>query len=202
MNDYSQFGEGKIINELFTDKGVLISLGENDGKTLSNVLGLIEKGWKAYLVEPSSVYDKLAEFHKDNELVKCFNYAIGTYDGDATFYESGEHLNKGDSALLSTINPDELRKWERVCTFNKKIVPVRTWESFKKDAKFRKADFINIDCEGVDFDILTQIDFNALKTQMVCVESNSKDNQKYIDHMAKFGFKLYHFNSCNLIFTK
>lgn len=200
---YSQHGECKIINEYFNDKGVLISLGENDGKTLSNVLGLIERGWKAYLVEPSEVpFAKLKELHKDNESVKCFNYAVGTYDGDTFFYDSGTHLNKGDTGLLSSISEQEIKRWGKSCTFEKKTVKVKTWESFKKDAGFRKADMISIDCEGLDFDILTQIDFNALKTKLVCVESNSIENEKYINHMATFGFKLHYSNPCNLIFTK
>lgn len=201
--DYSQFGEGKIINEYFGDKGVLISLGENDGRTLSNVLGLIERGWKAYLVEPSEVpFAKLKELHKGNENVKCFNYAVGTYDGDTFFYDSGTHLNKGDTGLLSSTSEQEIKRWGKLCTFEKKTVKMKTWGFFKKDAKFRKADMISIDCEGVDFDILTQIDFNALKTKMVCVESNSVENEKYINYMFKFGFKLHYSNSCNLIFTK
>ena len=200
---YSQHGECKIINEYFGDKGVLISLGENDGRTLSNVLGLIERGWKAYLVEPSEVpFAKLHELHKNNESVKCFNYAVGTYDGDTFFYDSGTHLNKGDTGLLSSISEHEIKRWGKSCTFEKKTVKLKTWDSFKKDAGFRKADMISIDCEGLDFDILTQIDFNALKTKMVCVESNSIENEKYINHMATFGFTLHYSNACNLILTK
>lgn len=202
--DYSQHGEGKILSQILGDyKGVLISLGENDGKTLSNVLHLIEQGWKGYLVEPSEMpFSKLKELHKDNELVKCFNYGIGTYDGESFFYESGEHLGKGDSSLLSSIDESEIKRWGNTCTFTKKVIKLKTWESFKKDAGFRKADLISIDCEGVDYDILTQIDFNALKTKVVIVESNSVDNQKYINWMSNYGFKLHFSNPCNLIFTK
>lgn len=204
INDYSQHREGEVIARYFGEsKGTLISLGENDGKTLSNVLGLIEIGWKGYLVEPSQIpFKKLIELHKSNDKVKCFNYAIGNEDGETTFYESGEHLGKGDTSLLSTIKEDELKRWGKTCTFKKITVPVKTWDSFIKDSKVKKAHLISIDCEGVDFDILIQIDFDKLDTKMIIVESNNVDNKKYSDYMNSKGYRLYYANQCNLIFTK
>jgi len=56
---YSQNNEQEIIENFFKrqeNEGsdlVLLSIGENDGKTLSNSLACIERGWRATLVEPS-----------------------------------------------------------------------------------------------------------------------------------------------------
>jgi FkbM family methyltransferase len=204
MNDYSQHGEGKVIADYFNGYvGNLISLGENDGKTLSNVLGLIEVGWSAKLVEPSeSVYQKLEDLHRNNKKVDTFNFAIADKDGEIAFYESGTHLKNGDLALLSSIDSNEIKKWKKTTEFKEKKAPCFKWETFVRMTKTKNVDFISIDCEGVDFEILTKIDFNKLAVKMVCVESNSVDNQKYINHMASFGYSLYYSNYCNLIFTK
>jgi len=204
MNDYSQYGEGKVINHYFRNtKGICVSLGENDGKTLSNVLGLIENGFSAYLVEPSDeAFFKLTELHKDNKQVRCFNTAIGNYNGETIFYHSGTHLNKGDTSLLSTIDKDELKRWGKSCEFTETKVPICTWETFVKNANLKEFDFISIDCEGVDFDILQQIDFNKHNVKMVCVEYNNVDESKYTEHMKSYGYKLHYKNFCNLIFVK
>jgi FkbM family methyltransferase len=204
MNDYSQYGEGNIINSYFKDKiGTCVSLGENDGKTLSNVLGLIEAGWSAFLVEPSSeAFSKLSNLHKSNVKVKCFNFAIGDYDGETTFYHSGTHLNKGDTSLLSTINKEELKRWGDTCKFTETKVPIKKWDTFIKIAEIKNIDFISIDCEGVDFEILSQINFNDLSVKMICVEHNSINSEIYEQHMFKYNYKVHYKNSCNLIFVK
>lgn len=201
--DYSQFGEGQILSNLLGESnGTLVSLGENDGKTFSNVYHLIKRGWSGYLVEPSKeAYDKMIKLHKSNRNVRCFNYAIGDYDGETVFFESGTHLNEGDTAILSTIKKDELLRWGDTHEFNETKVPIRKWSTFEIDANLHEADLISIDCEGVDFEILQQIDFNKLKTRVVIVESNNVENEKYIEHMKNYGFTLHFRNHCNLIFT-
>ncbi len=204
MKDYSQHGEGRIIANYFAGfTGTLISLGENDGKTLSNVLGLIQSGWTAHLVEPSKKsFDKLQALHENNLAVRCYNYAIAGYDGKIDFYESGEHLGSGDHSLLSTTNPGEISRWKGTAEFKKTTVPCKTFDSFLKEAHLKHFYLISIDCEGVDLEILRQIDFGATGTQAVIVETNSVKDDLYIGRMKTFGFKVLHKNYCNLIFVR
>jgi len=44
--------------------------------------------------------------------------------------------------------------------------------------------------------------FSVLGVEFLIVESNSIENQKYIDYCAKFGLKLIHSNMENLLFAK
>ncbi len=203
INDYSQYGEGKIIADYFGDfKGALLSLGENDGKTLSNALGLIEQGWNAHLIEPSpEAYKKLRLLHKGNKQVRTYKVAIGESNGTVKFYHSGTHLNTGDTSLLSTIDPEELKRWKGTCEFKEIEVDCLTFETFIERSGIKNVAFISIDCEGLDYFILTQIDFKALGVKMVCVEHNSQETQKYIDYMANLGYTVHFKNYCNLIFV-
>ena len=204
MNDYSQYGEGKVINHYFQNKtGTCVSLGENDGKTLSNVLGLIEMGFKAHLVEPSNeAFVKLKELHKNNKNVWLYNYAIGKHNGETTFYHSGTHLNTGDTSLLSTIDKDELKRWGKSCEFTETKTQVKTWNNFLLDSLLTEIDFISIDCEGVDFEILQQIRFDKLNVKMLCIEYNNVEESKFTNYMKQYGYKLHYKNYCNLIFVK
>lgn len=197
MKDYSQNGEQKIILEYFGDfVGVLLDIGANDGVTLSNSRALIEKGWIAHLVEPSpSAFKMLIETSEDDAYL--FNFAIGTYTGKATFYESGAHLGTGDTALLSSLKQDETKRWKKE-TFTPIEVDVFRYE----DTPFygMKFDFITIDAEGMDYEILIQIDLTD--TKMVCVEFNGKNAGDFIGYCAKYGLQQVWNSHENLIFAR
>ena len=42
------------------------------------------------------------------------NVAVGMFNEKILFYESGTLLNKGDTSLVSTIDPEELKRWSKV----------------------------------------------------------------------------------------
>lgn len=204
---YSQNNEEQIIREYFGSafdaEGTLLDIGANDGMTLSNSYPLIAfHGWKGVLVEPSEkAFEKLVHLYDGNSKAECHNVAINDKCGEVTFYSSGAHIGRDDSDLLSTIDPKEMEKWKGKCTFTKTTVKAVTIEYLLNSSEFNKFDLITIDAEGVDYEILTQLDLTALMCKMLIVESNSIDNQKYIDYAAKFGMKLIHKNYMNLIFT-
>lgn len=200
---YSQHGEDTFLLKFFKRKpGTLISFGENDGVTLSNVKALIDIGWAAHLVEPSEIcFKKLHELHIDNPKVRCYNYAIGSEDGVFPFFESGSHLSPNDYSLLSTLKPEEMSRIKGDHGFEEKTVQVKTWDSFMRDCGVPKFDLLSIDCEGMDFEILSQIDFKKYRPKMVVVESNRIEDNKYKAYMKKFGYRLSNTNPCNLFFT-
>jgi hypothetical protein len=82
----------------------------------------------------------------------------------------GNHLNAGDVSLLSTIKKTELKRWPGV-EFKERMTEVWTYKTLLKHSPLKFFDFISIDAEGVDYEILEQI---VLKyTDMVCIEHNS-----------------------------
>lgn len=202
---YSQNSEEQIIKDYFGDNtGSCLSLGENDGQTLSNVLSCIQRDWWATLVEPSkTAFYKLIRVHGSNPKVECFQVAIGETAGMMDFYESGTHLGTGDTSLLSTLKESELKRWEGSPNeFTKTRVEVITMEELLRSSKLKTFDLISIDCEGVDFEILQQMDLNDLECKMLIVETNSVEDQKYIDYCSNFGMKVHHKNAENLIFVR
>lgn len=217
---YSQNSEDVIIEKYFNGRtGTLLSLGENDGKTLSNVLNSIEQGWDAVLVEPSkTAFEKLKELHKERSGVICYNIAIGEQDGTADFYESGEHLGTGDTSLISTLKASEIDRWKgsKFDNFTKTETTVMTWQSFigkwteiyrwrvSCDGAYHQPVFnlISVDCEGLDYFIMKQMDLNALGCEMLIVEYNGIDELKYMALAAQYGLKLHEKNMENLIFVR
>jgi FkbM family methyltransferase len=200
---YSQNKEEEAILRFFKDtKGTFLDIGANDGETLSNTRQLALNGWSGVCVEPSpKAFDKLHELYKKSP-VQCIQVAISDFCGVTEFHESGEHLGKGDCALLSTIVKSELKRWNGTESFTLSSTSVVDFEGLLARSAYSRFDFISIDAEGVDLKILKQIDFDKLKTKMVCVEWNSKQKQSYLDVMTPYGFRLYHENFENLIFVR
>jgi FkbM family methyltransferase len=165
---YSQNNEQDIILQYFGNrKGFFLDIGANDGQTLSNTYALQLQEWKGVLIEPSEeAFNRI----KVRYGVQKFNVAIGTEDGHCTFHEMGNHLNAGDVSLLSTIKKTELKRWPGV-EFKERMTEVWTYKTLLKHSPLKFFDFISIDAEGVDYEILEQIDLKY--TDMVCIEHNS-----------------------------
>lgn len=170
MTNYSQNSEQEVILSYFAKKGPghLLDIGANDGQTFSNSRALLEHfDWSGLLVEPSpTAFKKLNTLYGNNNLVECLNVAIGTIKGKIDFYDMGDHVGRGDTSLLATTAKDEMNRW-RGTQFTKTRCKCVTYSEIED-----VYEFITIDAEGVDIDILKQI--NLRHTQMLCIEWNNK----------------------------
>jgi FkbM family methyltransferase len=123
-----------------------------------------------------------------------------------TFYQSGAHVVGGsDSGLVSTLDFDETERWRKAgVQFTETKVPVKTFREFWNEAGKVDFDFISIDCEGTDFDILQQIDLYKVGCKCLCIEHNGDEDlkSKYTNYCMDFGLVARLVNNENIIFTK
>jgi FkbM family methyltransferase len=199
---YSQNNEEQIILNYFGDFiGSFVDIGSNDGITLSNTRALAERGWKGVSVEADpEAFKRLLK----NNLFKgiyCYNWGMGEHNKVMPFWTMGNHLNKGDTGLLSTFDPEEKKRWPGV-PFNETLVQVYTWAVSVNKFRLKKFDFINIDVEGGNLAVLKQIvswkGFADVKC--ICVEWNGKDKEKFVNLCE--GFKVIGTTPENLIFAR
>ena len=205
---YSQNFEDEIVAEYFGNFiGTLVDIGANDGKTLSNSLMLIDRGWKAHLIEPNkTVFEKLEKLHQTNHNVFTWNSAIADFDGEMNFFESGSLISPNDYSLVSTLHQSEVNRWGDSVSFINSKVRCKKWSTWCKHAlvtSLTTFDFISIDAEGEDWSILQQIDLGKFKTQVLCVEWNgiTKNETLFTDYCNLYGLKEIHRNAENLIFA-
>jgi len=207
---YGQNKEDKIINELIIEKygenykGSILDLGANDGVTLSNSRFFIERGWSGVLIEAGRTpYERLLK----SSLPNCINIncAIGVENCELTFYESDKLLSINDVGLVSSLIINETERWRRSgINFIDYKVPCYNWNTLVENygLQNKKFDIISIDIEGMDYDVLTQLDLNELDCKILCVEFNGKEMQKYVRYVSQFDMVLEHINGENLIFSK
>lgn len=212
---YSQKNEDEHIVGFFEKtygsdfRGTLLDIGANDGITLSNSRALIERGWNADLVEPAAIpFRKLKQlyspFRSDMmSTVKLHELAIDDKVGITRFYESGSFLTKEDSGLVSTIVPGEKKRWwfSRV-KFSEYDIQTVTFDILKAQTLSKTWDFISIDAEGKDWDILQQINLTEVGCKCLCIEHNSVETQKYIDYGKSHGMNVLLINNINVVLIK
>lgn len=205
--DYGQNKEDRMIIDWFgLFSGTLLEIGSNDGKTLSQSLLFIERGWKAVCVEPSpKVFPELSKIHASNPNVHCYNVAIGDKNGKAILHDSGELLGTGDKALVSTLNKSETDRWASLnMPFEEVEVDMLTFDSFLEQCAYKKFEYVSIDAEGNDLLILKQMDLDKLGCKCLCIEYNSLPNILYqISQLVEpLGFQKFVINAENVIFTR
>ena len=201
---YTQNDEEKVILDFFNGKiGTFADIGANDGITFSNTRKLLELGWKGIFVEPSpAAYFRLKDNIEKYEDAYCYNFAIGEHNHDTTFKQSGAILGS-DVGLVSTFVDEEMNRFKHVTSYVDMPVRVFRWKTFYNRLRIKNFDFFSIDVEGMEAIILKQldkVDYNG--AQLVCVEWNSKPENRveYDKYLSKF--KVIHTTAENLIYAR
>ncbi len=215
---YSQNNEEQIILDYFFPAGQMLTdgrfnigildIGANDGKTLSNSLALIEScqavhfpNYKAVLVEPSpTAFAKLKALHANRPNVYCIEKAVGPKNCKAVLWDSGTHLNQGDTSLVSTIKEAEKDRWKTE-NFTPVEVDCVDFETLLTLSPIKQFDFITVDIEGLEKDVLPQMNLGSLGCKLLCVEWNGRDFDFFNNYCIGFGMKLLHQNAENLIYA-
>lgn len=208
---YGQNLEDKVISELITQKygayfiGTILDIGANDGITLSNSRYFYLQGWKAHLVEAGrNPFNALMSNTISFNNVYSYNVALGNENKSLTFFESSNLLNQFDKGLVSSLIPEETTKWRNAgITYEAYEVQCYNWDNFltTNGLKHEKFDIISIDIEGMDYEVLSQMNLAELGCKILCVEFNGANKSKYVEYANNFNLHLVNENAENLIFA-
>lgn len=185
MDYKSQNNEAEVVANYFSGKiGNVLDIGANDGITFSNSYDLIQTGWGADLIEPTEKgFVALSKLYDDNEKVGIHNYVVASKSGLFPFCDASD-------SLLATSDPAQLERWKDSGVDYKTVIKqFNTFADAKKIFRHRTFDFITIDAEGMDLEILQQMDLKELGCQCICIEHNSTPGmyQKMKEYCEGFG---------------
>lgn len=187
---YTQNAEERYIVGNLGQSGRFLDIGAFDGVTFSSTRALAEKGWTGVYVEPDPhIIPLLRENTKDikNEIVEC---AIGTTSGILPFYTTN-----GD--MVGTLSRDHKKKWENNVDFKEISVPVITLTELAQKVGM-DFDFINLDVEGLNWEIFRQFDWKVWRASVVCIEYDEKrDEMRAV--LEHHGFRIAYISSENIV---
>jgi len=130
-----------------------------------------------YSIEPyRESFEILEKNLKLNNLtnVKPFHAAISKVTEQITLY-----IDKNNQIGNSIFKTDEMTESERVNSFN--------LGDFVKNNKIEKIDFLKIDCEGAEFEILLNLNKELLKNiNRISMEVHENNNTNSIDELEDF----------------
>ena len=187
---FSQAGQDKIIKNHFfqnNKNGFFIEIGAYDGIIGSNCCHF-EKflNWEGIAIEASKIqYDKL----KNNRKCKTVNKAISNKIKDVEFVEVIEGLtqmsgiNNENNTAIEIINNNKNSK-----TKISKITTTTFEEEIKSNLEI---DYLSIDIEGEELDLLKSIDFNKYTIKVISVENNVPDKFNYNTFFKSKNFSFF-----------
>ena len=135
------------------EKGVFVDVGAFHPVRASNTLWAYKKGWRGINIEPNM--DNIEYFKLLRPEDKNINCGISDVEGEMTYYmlDDGAY-NTFDYQLLEQDNlTDRIIK--------KTKVPVRKLKDILKENNVTEVDFLDIDVEGHEINVLRGIDFSV-----------------------------------------
>lgn len=205
---FSQFQQDKIINETYFHNmkgGIFVDIGAHNGVIFNNTL-FFEKelDWTGICIEPiPEVFQQL----KENRKCKCIQGCVTDSSKDSLFFRAATYAINTEmlSGLAKTYDPDQYLQMMHEVGQTGGQLQVLTVNCFKindllKHSNICHVNFLSIDTEGGEFEILQSIDYDRFKIDIISVDDSYQD-PRFIPFLEKKGFKLDRRLNRDLIFV-
>ena len=192
---YGQWETDKIIESYFSKehKGICIEVGAANGVKGSNTLYFEEKGWDVLCIEPNTEHSESLE--KYRKLVRYFACGNETGTFPLTIFRVGKN---NITSSLTSLDPDKRLIEDHIDLINEKYeleVKVETLSNIIENEvkgtlfeSIREIDFISIDTEGTELNVLEGLDFSLYHVTLLVVENNYNDKE-IEDFMMSKGYR-------------
>lgn len=198
---FSQFQEEEIIIRFFGDRiGCFLDIGAWDGISLSNTRALAISGWSGLLVEPDpNAFSKLIQNCLGLPKLVCVNAAVAARRTLRKFYFQNE--------WGGTLNPTMIQTGSRKAFADAYVLTVSPSDLIEiGNLENMKFDFVSLDAEWMDYEILQAFRGMLDATELLCVEINDYKFAPTDETPAlckEFGFtKTVGTTLCNLIVSR
>jgi FkbM family methyltransferase len=170
----------------FKHNGYFVEFGATDGKHFSNTF-LLEKqfGWNGILAEPAKTWH--------SELRKNRSKAI--IDTRCVWRVSGDLIQFAQTPIpeLSSINHIQNEDEHSSARKTRKLYKVETislQNLLETNNAPNEIDYLSIDTEGSEFEILNSFDFSKFNIKIITCEHNYTENRtKIYDLLSRKGYK-------------
>lgn len=172
--------EQRLVREFFAENvGYFVDVGANDPKRESQTWHLEQAGWNGILIEPQP---DLAGRLRAERRARVFAVACSSPDNAGRtmpFHIAGPMSSLDRARMAPGALPEDVIE-----------VPVRTLDHVLEEAGApRPIDFLSIDVEGHELDVLGGFDFARWRPQLVLLEDQVADLSKF-RFMTGAGYRL------------
>lgn len=196
---YSLFSEDLAILKFFKNKkkGFYVDIGCYHPTHINNTYLLYKKGWSGINIDVSQFSIDLFKFMRPDDLnYKC---AVSETKKKVNLYYQKEH------SQLTSINKLTAKKFIKG-RLKKKIINSYSLEEILSWSKYKdyEIDFLDVDVEGADLQVLKGLNFLKRKPKLICVEIHQKNFRKHkiYKFLIKKKYKLIWQESFSFLFKR
>lgn len=194
-NSWSQEGEDRLLERIFESKsiGFYIDIGAHHPMRFSNTYGFYRKGWRGINVD--AMPGSMVLFDKFRPRDINIEVGVGMAEGELNYYSFNEPALNGFSQKLSIERNSNLSSYE---ILDIKKIKVRRLSSILEDNFLENGniDFMSVDVEGLDLEVLSSNDWERFRPTYVLVEIfastlNDVLNDKITLFMRNNGYEMF-----------
>lgn len=183
---YSQAGEDMILNCIFLskNKGFYIDVGANHPTKASNTYFFYKKGWAGINID--AFPDAIKLFRKQRSKDINIETGVSDIEGILNFYMFKE-------SSYNTFNEENIDEILKISSLKEvKRVLVKPLSSILKQFNITSIDFMSVDVEGLDLNVLRSNDWNVCRPKIIIVEDlycgDEIKSSRVYDYMLALGY--------------
>ena len=197
-----------LINYYFKNKqkGVYLDVGCQHPISNNNTYLLYKKGWSGINIDLDFKSIQLFNLARSSDVNINATVSSGEFTKELFFYH--------DKSPINTIEK-KIADYQSAKVTEVRSVETKTLNDILTDNLINKVDYLNIDVEGHEIDVLNGFDINKFSPDIVSVEfldlamkklefknNNLKNvlNSRIYEYMTKNGYSLINWNHADLIF--
>lgn len=170
-------------------RGVCVEVGVNDPKQFSNTYFFECLGWETVLVEANPETWERIEAARTAKLFRC---GASDQSGSAQFLivENAVGMSTLETARLAAASKSEGR-------FRAVTVPLRTLDAILNEAGLKSIDFLSVDVEGHEVQVLRGFSINSFQPRVILVERNQLRDKTVASYLRDSGYTRFLSTGCN-----
>jgi FkbM family methyltransferase len=171
MVSYAQNFEDVVLDRMFPDdyRGFYIDVGAYDPVSTSVTKHFYDRGWRGINVEPSVAGHRRLVEQRPRDV--NLNVALSSAPGSMTFFEAAE-----ESRGLSTLSGERAQQSrEAGHNLTERTIEVTTLAEVCAEHVTGEIDFVSIDVEGHELEVIQGADWDRWRPRVVVVEAVTPD---------------------------
>ena len=189
MKSYGDYETDLAIQKYFNPEyvGTCIDIGAGLGTDRSNTYYFEKKYWTCLCIEPNpNLYNHMRMYRR-----LALNLACSNHDKkSAPFHVYVVDQNNQEAISSLVVDQRLVESHKEIINETYKIeVEVKKLDTILSRINIEKIDFLSIDTEGTELDVLQGFDLEKWKPKLLVVENNFNDT-KINEYLSQFGYIL------------
>lgn len=192
---YAQNREDIILSGFFKDikNGFYVDVGANDPEKDSVTKLFYDRGWSGVNIEPIKFYYEKLQQQRPRDI--NLNVGIANNEKALSFreYYRANGLSTFSEKMVNDydVNPDN--NTNKYKDYSVRVYPLK---KIFKDYKINKINFLKVDVEGFEYEVLISNDWARYRPQVICVEANHVQ-EKWNKILTNNNYRLVFFDGLN-----